>query len=124
MIKTAAAALLFLLCLSGCAVQESPHLSSEQAEHASQDLQEPDSLTVLTFLESHVELKEKMEQNSYSYMLSKGKRDNSSEDYFIVSIGTNSAEKFTATERYYIRFDFSEIIKANPIGKDIVVWTK
>lgn len=123
MIKTAAATLLFLLCLSGCTVQESPHLSSELAEHASQDL-EPDPETVLTFLESHVELKEKREQNGCSYMVSKGKWGNSSEDYFIVSIGTNSAEKFTATEHYYIRFDFSEIIKPNPIGKDIVVWTK
>lgn len=134
MCKTAAVMLLLALCLSGCSgkepAQESPNVSPEPAERSPSDtLREAyDDIIgfwddyVIHFLESHVELRERVEQEGLSYMVSRGIRDDASVGYFIVSIGKNSAEKFTAMEHYYIRFDFCEIIQANPAGRDIVVW--
>lgn len=125
--KIAAAVLLLTICLSGCvrkeAAQESTDASSAQGQQSSCDTtQETEMEDVFEFLKIHVDLEKKIEQDGFSYRVSEGKRGNAAVDYFIVSIGTNSAEKFTALEHYYIRFDFSEIKKSNSVGEDIVMW--
>lgn len=74
------------------------------------------------FLLMHVDLEEELGSDNFAFMTTEVKLPDSSEDVYRISIGKNTEEKFTDELTYYVSKDFSKIIQANPLGKNIMIW--